>query len=190
MSIASLNMQRIVRSVNEIFKPVSLFHQHNILNNIQFKQFQSLVITDEEDQWFKITHDHLEEVERVLGQLKSEFAFLAGDKKDVAKSLIFLNRSLSALALVEENSVLALTLDKLADLHANFSTIQNYDAEMGHLLVRSLIDQIQSIRVSFFLSIGLAALMFIDLALQRPHCESLSHLAKLGQQRAIAEEQA
>lgn len=106
-------------------------------------------MTDEEDQWFKRTYDHLHEVEQYLEELQVVFRCLSNDRKDLAKALIPLNRALSVLAITEENSILSLTLDKLADFHANTSTVYNYDAELSTSLVRVFADQVQSIRVSF-----------------------------------------
>lgn len=104
------------------------------------------MLTDEEDQWFKDTHDHLSDFERLLDELQGELRFLSDDRKDLSKAMSLLSRSLSALALCEENTILSLTLDKLADLHANASTVQNYDADMTTSLIRVFVDQIQSIK--------------------------------------------
>jgi hypothetical protein len=129
MDISSLNVSRIMRSVGELFNT-------------------GLILTDEEDKWFEKTFQHLDDVERIIYQIQHDVTDLSTSRKEQAKGSIELNRALSALALCEENNMLSLTLDNLAVLHASSSSMQNYDAEMDYLLVRSFVDQIQRIRVS------------------------------------------
>jgi regulator of replication initiation timing len=105
------------------------------------------VLTDETDQWFKETHDHLTEVEQLLNRLYVSFRLLSGDHKELSKSMSALKTSLSRMALSEENTILSLMLDKLAEMHSTSSTIENYNADMTVSLVQNLADQIQSIKV-------------------------------------------
>jgi hypothetical protein len=130
------------------------------------------VLTDETDQWFKETHDHLTEVEQSLDELYGEFRFLSGDHKDLSKAMFLLNRSLSALSLCEENTVLSFTLDKLADLHAGTGTIENYNADMTIALGQVFSDQIQSIKVRHVFYISYFILIFLEF--QGPHYCSFS----------------